>query len=118
MKKRIEVLETLDRASNWAELNMNPTFGYAYLYSLEAGNEFPNFGDVIWDNDIKEIIENCKHFGINEFTISSTFSGLTNVIAQFIEHGCKLDGLVKINSRHKDFITGELEIIPAFKMSL
>lgn len=118
MKERIEILENLGRGVSWKELNINPTFGNAYLYSLEVGNEVPNFGDVIWDQDIEAIIENCKRFGITEFTISSTFSGLTNTIAQFIEFGCKLDGIVKINSCYKDYMTGKFEIVPAFKMSI
>lgn len=104
--------------------NKLKTFGAAYFYSEEAGNDLINFDDVIWDYDIDEIIENCQRFGITEFTISSTFSSLILTIAEFEKKGCKLQGLVEINSRHDDWKAcfeekpSVKERIPAFKLSL
>jgi hypothetical protein len=107
-------IENNTRAS-WQELNFNSTFGAAYLYSLEAGNDLPNYDDVIWDTDIAEIITDCHRTGITEFTISSTFSGLINTIAQFQKCGCTLQGIVEINSKlSKDWRTGEKKRISAF----
>ena len=69
-------------------------------------------------------MENCRRFGIKEFTISSTFSSLILTIAELQKKGCKLDGLVEINSRYDDWRAGlngsesRKERIPAFKMSL
>lgn len=119
MKQRIEILEqAIKNNKRWSEIDMNPTFGQAYIYSLESENDLPNFAEVIWDYDIQAIIADCKRYGITEFTISSTFSSLITTIAKLEEMGCKLEGIVKINSRHTDFRTGEKEIIPAFKMSI
>lgn len=42
----------------------------------EAGNDLPNFAEVIWDDDIETILADCRKLGVREFTISSTFSSL------------------------------------------
>ena len=119
MKTRLEFLEKArENNTKWTELDINVLLGQAYLYSHEADNELPNFAEVVWENQIEEILADCKRYGITEFTISSTFSSLINVVARFEELGAKLEGLVKINSIHKDWDTGEKEILPAFKMSI
>ena len=122
MKNHIEVIdkaiENNSRAS-WKELNFNSTFGEAYLYSLEAGNDLPNYGEVIWDTDIDEILADCRKTGITEFTISSTFSSLIETIAEFQKRGCMMQGLVEINSRYdRNWRTGEKKRIPAFLMKI
>ena len=118
MKNRIAVIDKAIENNirvSWKGLNFNSTFGEAYLYSLEAGNDLPNYGDVIWDTDIAEIITDCHRTGITEFTISSTFSRLIETIVVFQQCGCTLQGIVEINSRYeKDWRTGEKKRIPAF----
>lgn len=123
--KKIEILEkAAENGTSYKDINVNLTFGAAYFYSEEAGNELINFAEAIWDYDIDEIIENCQRFGITEFTISSTFSSLILTIAEFEKKGCKLQGLVEINSRHNDWNAcsegkpSVKERIPAFKLSL
>ena len=123
--KRIEILDkAAEIGMKHKDINVNPTFSQAYFYSLEAGNDLINFGEVIWDYDIDPILENCRRFGIEAFTISSTFSSLILTIAELQKKGCKLDGLVEINSRYDDWRAGlngsesRKERIPAFKMSL
>ena len=111
------------KGTRYSEINVNATFGAAYFYSKEAGNDLINFAEVIWDYDIDEILENCRKFEITEFTISSTFSSLIITLAEFEKRGCKLQGLVEINSRHDDWkacFEGESrkERIPALKISL
>lgn len=124
MMKEIEILEeAATKGTRYSENNVNSTFGAAYFYSKEAGNDLINFAEVIWDHDIDEILENCRRFEITEFTISSTFSSLIITLAEFEKRGCKLQGLVEINSRHDDWkacFEGESrkERIPALKISL
>lgn len=124
MMKEIEILEeAATKETRYSEINVNSTFGAAYFYSKEAGNDLINFAEVIWDYDIDEILENCRRFEITEFTISSTFSSLIITMAEFEKRGCKLQGLVEINSRHDDWkacFEGESrkERIPALKISL
>lgn len=124
MMKEIEILEeAATKGTRYSEINVNSTFGAAYFYSKEAGNDLINFAEVIWDYDIDEILENCRRFEITEFTISSTFSSLIITLAEFEKRGCKLQGLVEINSRHDDWkacFEGESrkERISALKISL
>ena len=124
MMKKIEILEeAATKGTKYSEIDVNPTFGAAYFYSQDAGNDLINFSEVIWDYDIDEILENCRRFEITEFTISSTFSSLIITLAEFEKRGCKLQGLVEINSRHDDWkacFEGESrkERIPALKISL
>ena len=122
MKNHIAVIDNAienDLQTSWKELGFNSTFGAAYLYSIEAGNELPNYGGVIWDTDIDEILADCRETGNTEFTISSTFSELITTIAEFQKRGCMMQGLVEINSRFvKNRRTGEKERIPAFLMKL
>ena len=121
---RIEILDqAAERRTRYTDIDVNPRFGEAYFYSLDAGNDLINYGEVIWDYDIDPIIENCRRFGIKEFTISSTFSSLITTIAEFQKRGINLDGLIEINSKYDDWkaeLEGESrkERIPAFKLSL
>lgn len=120
MKQRIEALETIrETKKTWKELNVEPTFGKAYLYSFEAGNELPNFGDVIWDDKVEAIWKSMKEHGITEFTISSTYSNLLETIEKFLELGCKLEGMERINSLYeRDYLTGEKKRIAALRLSM
>ena len=47
----------------------------------------PNFGEIIWDHDIPDMIRDLKKYGYHEFTISSTFSGLIHTIAELEKMG-------------------------------
>ena len=121
---RIEILDkAAEIGTKYGDLGINPTFGAAYFYSRTAGNRLINFSEVIWDRDIDEIIENCRRFGIKDFTISSTFSGLLETIAAFEKRGCHMVRLIEINSNIDDWkaaLEGEnkKEIIPALLMRL
>lgn len=121
MKVRIERVDrALESRGNWTwkELNIQPTLGEAYRYSIEAENELPNFNDIIWNEDVDDILDCMRREGITEFTISSSFSGLIEAIGLFTDRGCVLNGVVKINDRWgRDFYTCERLKIPAFKMT-
>jgi len=120
-------IEELDKAAEigtkYGELGINPTFGAAYFYSRTAGNRLINFSEVIWDRDIDEIIANCRRYGIKDFTISSTFSGLLETIAEFEKRGCHMVRLIEINSNIDDWKAGlegiqKKEVIPALLMRI
>jgi hypothetical protein len=96
MKYTVEAIENAKPGMKWEDIGCHWTLGQAYLYSKEAGNDLPNFAEVIWDDDIETILADCRKLGIKEFTISSTFSSLIETIARFEELGCTLDGIVKI----------------------
>ena len=115
MKYTVNAIEEANRETRWSDIGIERTLGSAYLYSKEAGNDLPNFADVIWDEDIETILADCKRLGIKEFTISSTFSSLITTIARFEKLGCRLDGIVQINDR---YAWGDRQQIPAFKLTV
>lgn len=116
--KKIELFERAiaEKAGNLKDYGINATLFWAYRESIEAGNEQINFSEVIWDKDIDDISKTLLNNEIYEFTISSTFSSLIPTLAEFEKHGFRMDGLTKVKSRHKDWETGENEILPAIRM--
>ena len=50
---RIELLDkAAENGTRFKDIDINPTFGAAYFYSIDAGNDLINFAEVIWDYDI------------------------------------------------------------------
>ena len=113
--KRIDFLDkAAERKAPYEEIGVNQTFGQAYFAALRNGNETLDFNYVVWKSDVEPILADCRRFGITEFTISSTFSSLVEIIADFVERGCRLDGIVKVKAPYTDTVTGEKKILPAF----
>lgn len=125
-RKTIKTIEQLEKAKElWNKgehLNCNRTLLFAYEHSQEAETELLNFDEVIWKDDIAEIIANCKEYGIEEFTVSANFSGLLEALEDFEKNGCKLAGLVRVN-RSTYHLNREMnglvrDTAPAMKMKL
>lgn len=118
--KKIEAFENAiaNKVKDIRAIGINSTMFWAYRDSQEAENDLLNFFEVIWDEDVANIVEACREYGIHEFTISSTFSSLIEKLAEFEKHGCKLAGLTTVKTRHTNFITGEKEIVHAVLMKL
>ena len=71
----------------------------AYLEGLDEGfhNELLNLRDV-WAKDVSEMVKALKHYGIKEFTLSETSTGLMGLLAGFTAEGCQIEGMAKINA--------------------
>lgn len=122
--KRIEELEEAAKIGmKYKDTDIAPEFGQAYFYSKSAGNRLLNFAEVIWEKDVEQIIANCRRFGISDFTISSTYSGLLTTLAEFEKHGCHMVRLTEVYANYYAF-TGNFEeepqheVIPAILMRL
>lgn len=102
---------------NLSGTGINTVF-WAYRTSKEVGNEAIDFHEVIWDKDIAEIVTTCRANGIKEFTISCAFSSLIETLVEFEKHGCKMNGLTKVNAPYRDWLTDDYAVIPAIKMIL
>ena len=107
-----------NKCENLKEAGINGTMFWAYRESKEAGNELIDFNETIWEREVEEIVKACRDNDVKQFTISSTFSGLIKIIAEFEKYGCKLGGLTHVKARYTDIWTKERAIIPAFIMSL
>ena len=95
---------------------INATAFWAYRRSQDNGNDRIDFSEVIWDEDVAPIAETFKQEGIDEFTISSTFSSLIATLAAFEKNGYRMDGLTEVNANYTDWQTNERARIPAIRL--
>ncbi len=84
MKYTIEAIENAKPGMRWEEIGCQWTLGQAYLYSKEAGNDLPNFAEVIWDDDIETILADCRKLGVKEFTITEFDEALVKKLIEKI----------------------------------
>ena len=112
---RIEKYERAieERAANLQEYGISSAAFWAYRKSQEAENEMIDFSECLWDRDIEGICNDFKEFGIERFTISSTYSGLISTLTIFEANGYKVAGLTKVTANYIDFLTQEKAIVPA-----
>lgn len=93
-----------------------------YAHIIDGINEVnearPNFSGIIWDKDIEGIAEALREDGIEEFTISATYTGLVNILDAFKGYGMAIQDVIRIKANTKDFETGEPEEIPAILMKV
>ena len=80
-----------------------------YEISRDCGNEYLDINDVVWDKDVESLISCMREHGIEKFTFSSSWSSATETAWLFQKAGCKLEGLVEINSQHKEIMSDEYE---------
>lgn len=123
--KGLTKMKTIDKIEKVKNMNVlledvgiNRTFYWAYIKTQETTNENLDFEDVIWENDVEGIIKNCKEFGLKEITISSRFSSLIDILAEFEKQGAKLIGLTKVTSRFYACGTNNYELINALKIEI
>ena len=114
--KHIEKLDAaLEKETTYGELGCHRTVFWAYRNSLEAETETLDFDDVIWEQDIPEIVESLRRFEINRFTISCGMSSMAETIWGFEKSGCCLIGMAEVNTRFKDW-EGKRGRKPAFEI--
>lgn len=87
---------------------------YARIYRLyseaqERGNRYIDLNDTIWDEQVPALIGSLREYGVERFTFSSTWSSAVETAWLFTQNGCRLEGLVEINSQHKAFMSEEYE---------
>jgi hypothetical protein len=106
--KKIAILEkVINKEIHYSEVEVNGTFFNAYRETQYDGLKELNFNNVIWEEDIEEIVANCKKFNVKHFTISNTSSGFIRRLALFKKAGCDFAGLSTIKY---DFL-GEVDVI-------
>lgn len=97
--------------------------GYARTFELykdarDRGNDYIDFGQVIWDNQVAGLIESLRAYGLEKFTFSSGWSSAVDTAWLFLQNGCRLEGLIEINSSHKEFMKDTYEKAHAYLFSL
>lgn len=115
----MKTIEKLEQASikdeSLKQQGINSTFFYAYKRTLDTVNENINFNNVIWDYDVKEILNHCREFGLECITISNSQAGIEDILSLFENEGCKIE-LTKVRTSFIDYKTNEPEIRNAFKV--
>ena len=89
-----------------------------YVAARDRGNEFIDFNDCPCEQDIPSLVECIRECGIDRITISSGWSGLVERMWVFVRCGCRIEGMVEINSFGKNYATGEHEKMPAFLLAV
>lgn len=89
-----------------------------YESSKDCGNAYIDINDVVWDKDAEKLISCMRENGIDKFTFSSRWSGSVETAWLFQKAGCKLEGLVEINSRIKDYMNDEYEKVHGYLFSV
>ena len=103
-----EVLETEDS-----------DFGFAFrLYKQmkECGNEYIDLSIAIHDE--VGVLQTLRKYGFEHFTFSSGWSSAVESAWIFQQNGCRLLGLIELNSIHKDWTTGEREKVHGYLFSI
>lgn len=84
--------------SQGRELEPDPGVDYsvyrAYLESKRVGADFIDFASPIYD--VSSVVKELREADIKEFTISSGFSGLQELLWRFSEHGYIIASLVQV----------------------
>lgn len=96
---------------------------YYRLYSKYAdaqmlGNAYIEWDDIIWDKDVENFVETLRKYGIGKFVFTSTWSGAVETAWKLQQNGCKLEGLVEINSNTLRFGSNEHEKKHGYLFSL
>ena len=94
---------------------------YAFVYRLyqemkEAGNEHSDLHDTIRDE--AKMIETLRSLGVESFTFSSGWSSAVESAWIFQENGCRLQGLIELNSPHMNWFTGTREKVHGYLFSI
>lgn len=116
--KTIEVFEnarTSDKKLN--EMGINSTIYWAYMRTQQAENDLLDFSECIWDQDIAEIVKFCYENKIDRFTISSTFSGLTETLWELRKLGCEIAGMREVKATYTN-LDGTQALKPAIIVKL
>ncbi|MBR2579038.1 MAG: hypothetical protein IKE41_02730 [Clostridia bacterium] len=85
-----------------------------YDKAKENGNQYIDFHDVIWDNEVEGIVKTLRDNGIERFTFSSGWTSAVKTAWLFKENGCTLEGLTEVYDGFEDFTTGKKTKIPAY----
>ena len=81
----------------------------AYETAKDCGNEYLDINDTISDDAVEGLVTCMRDYGIEAFTFSSTWSSAVETAWLFQKAGCKLAGLIEINSHYKAFMSDEYE---------
>lgn len=93
----------------------------AYYKSVHKNkNSILDFDDVIWEDRIPELYDAMLAHGIRDFAVSSSQSGIQNIITEFMDcgDGMELVGMTLIHTGFRDMYTGKEKMAKAFLLHI
>lgn len=94
-------------------------FGFMFrLYSEMRWRENSRIDIYLPELDPVDIIRIFQDFGVREFTFSCNYSDAQKTVWRFVESGCKIVGMVKINSSLHIPGTSGYEKVPALLLTV
>lgn len=96
---------------------LNPTVIRAYRKAHSNENDLIDFEDFN-NEDIEKITDCLKANGIEEITISSTWSGLLEALTAFEACGYRTNGMTQVNKPAFGWMSEGFEKAPAMKLRL
>lgn len=89
-----------------------------YVDAKNRGNQHIDFGDIPEASEIPAFVDVLRKTGVKHFTVSSGWSGLVDRMWALCSSGCKIEGMVEIQSKHRNWKTKEYGKMPAFLLSV
>ena len=95
----------------------------AYYSSTRHGFDVIIWSDVMWEDDVEDIVKTLRAAGINELYITSQASNMLGIYLMLDELGMKLRGVVRLeNPEYEQDVekwgySYEAPTIPAMKLS-
>lgn len=84
-----------------------------YANAQERENDLIDIDD--WDaKNVPMLLKELRGCAIAHITVSSSWSGLPDLMWAFVENGCAVLGMIQINQRRRDWETGKFPKMPAF----
>lgn len=96
---------------------------FCKVYSMmedawDRGNAVIDINDIVWDKHVPAMIQRFRTYGISTFTFSATWTNTVETAWLFTKNGCKLEGLVEINGKTKEFMSDKYERVHAFLFTI
>ena len=89
-----------------------------YVHSNNMGFDEIVFEDVVWENDVADIIAFCREAKIGWFVYSSRYSGAMEVIMHFVDAGARIGKFVVKEFEEEIFGKTEVTRVPGMRINL
>lgn len=89
---------------------VSPAFLFACYYKQEHKTELINIYGTMWTREVTPFLQDCKKYGIEEFTINETGTMLMELLDEFDLNDCEVVQFTRINY-------GEYKV-PALKLKI
>ena len=80
----------------------------AFRSSIARETEELELSEYLWKNEVKDFVTTLRKAGIKSFVVTDHSTGLMEMLHQFAENGCTLEGLATIKRAETPYEDAEL----------